>query len=202
VTWRSEEQNQTSIGSYRKRTDPHERRSVIVGLSGVPGAEQGIFARRNLFIGDVISYLGGLKTYRRNFLFGNMTQSEREDAGAMFYNFGNNAPPRWQVPPNMVIDIPDPYRNTAEYRTTFGHKVNHKFCSFGECNSRFRMVIHPFMGKLVCVVATEDIQKGEEIFVDYTMRLGYRSPAWFQEEYRAAKDRFTQRQNKESKVNK
>ena len=169
--WRREIQTHDNIGTQRQRMDPHERRSVYIGNSTIPGAGEGIIAKRSFQPTDLISYFGGLKTVRENFLFKNMTVSELEDAGSYFYNFGFNCPPHWNINRDLVIDTPNPYRSIVQYRTTLGHKVNHAFpmkkikkyqmeqnisklaSNFRVENARDIPCIHPFLGKLICLIA-------------------------------------------------
>lgn len=171
IIWRREIQTHNNIGTQRQRMDPHERRSVYIGDSTIPGAGEGIFAKRRFQPFELISYFGGLKTFKENFLFKNMTDSELEDAGSYFYNFGVNCPPHWNININLVIDTPHPYRSIVQYRTTLGHKINHAFplskikkyqkeqnisklaSNFRVENARDIPCIHPFLGKLICLIA-------------------------------------------------
>ena len=71
VIWRREIQTHNNVGSQRKKMDPHERRSVYIKDSPIPGAGEGVFAKRSYGPRDLISYFGGLKTVRENFIFPN-----------------------------------------------------------------------------------------------------------------------------------
>ncbi len=54
--WRCEETNSTWLGSWPLEVDPHERRSVYVADSGIPGSGEGLFAKRRFMPGDLVSY--------------------------------------------------------------------------------------------------------------------------------------------------
>ena len=54
--WRREDTNATWLGSYPRVMDPHERRSVYVGQSAIPGSGEGLFARRSFLPGELVAY--------------------------------------------------------------------------------------------------------------------------------------------------
>lgn len=62
------------------------------------------------------------------------------------------------------IDIPPSMWDIAVYRASLGHKVNHHF---HKTNTVYGTMKHPRFGTIRNVVAIEDIQAGEELFVDY-----------------------------------
>ena len=59
VRWEKEEANHSYICRHPKVMDPHERKSVYIGQSLVPGADEGLFARRSFMPGDIVSYFRG-----------------------------------------------------------------------------------------------------------------------------------------------
>ena len=79
-------------------------------------------------------------------------------------------------------------RELANFRTTLGHKVNHKFSE--EANGNFEVVKHPLFGVIVAIVAKEVIEEDDEIFVDYNYALGEESPAWFKEAHKKFQERY------------
>ena len=81
-------------------------------------------------------------------------------------------------------------RELANFRTTLGHKANHKFSK--EANGVFEVVKHPLFGVIVAIIATEVIEEDEEIFVDYNYALDEESPAWYKE----AHEKYQERNNK------
>ena len=164
VIWRREIQTHNNVGSQRRKMDPHERRSVYIKDSPIPGAGEGVFAKRSYGPRDLISYFGGLKTVRENFIFPNLTENEIKNVTSYFYNFGFKVPAEWKIKKDLVIDIPHQYRSIVEYRTTLGHKVNHAFqiqndkpgnaaVNFRYANAEVLPCIHPYLGKLLCLLA-------------------------------------------------
>ena len=80
---------------------------------------------------------------------------------------------------DLLLDIPFFYRSLAKYRTTLGHKANHKF---GQLNTDFMVVDHPVFGGIGGLMATEVIEEDDEIFVDY--RYDPQScPHWYKDDY-------------------
>ena len=59
--------------------------------------------------------------------------------------------------------------------------MNHKFDD--ENNSRFVVVKHPVFGVIVGLVATQEIRRGEEVYVNYHYDPQH-GPAWYREGYR------------------
>ena len=55
-----------SIGRHPLETDQYEDDSVYVAPSGVPGAGEGLFARRDIRGGDLVSLFSGTKIYKEN----------------------------------------------------------------------------------------------------------------------------------------
>ena len=53
--------------------EPHERKSVYIGPSNIPGAEEGVFARRTFLQGDLVSYFNGVKRLESQMFTSNMT---------------------------------------------------------------------------------------------------------------------------------
>ena len=67
-----------------------------------------------------------------------------------------------------------------EYRTTLGHKANHSFNN----NVEYVFVDHPVLGGIACLVATEDIDDGEEVFAHYRYGdIQLVQLFWYREEY-------------------
>ena len=48
---------------------------------------------------------------------------------------------------DLILDIPSGFRSISAYRTTLGHKANHKF---GQLNTDFVVVDHPVLGGTLC----------------------------------------------------
>ena len=72
--WSKDIANTTHITRYAKTVDPHERRSVYVGESQLPGGGEGIFARRTFMPGDLVSYFNGIRVTEDMMFYENMTE--------------------------------------------------------------------------------------------------------------------------------
>ena len=69
-----------NFGQFGKISDPHEIKSVYVGESSILSAGAGLFARRSFEDEQLVSYYGGVKSFRREFRARNRTEAEtRED---------------------------------------------------------------------------------------------------------------------------
>ena len=80
---------------------------------------------------------------------------------------------------DLILDIPLAYRTIDKYRTTLGHKANHKF---GQINTDFMVVDHPLFGGIGGLVARDVIEEDEEIFVDYRYDP-QSSPQWYKDHF-------------------
>ena len=89
------------------------------------------------------------------------------------------------------------FRELVNFRTTLGHKVNHKFSQ--EANGNFEVVKHPLFGVIAAVIAEEVIEEDEEIFVDYNyysedspLEDLLDCPDWYQKAYKEFEEKFKQ----------
>ncbi len=55
--WRREEVTKNFLGSNPRVRDPYERRNVFVGPSTIPGAGEGLFAKRDIEERELVAYL-------------------------------------------------------------------------------------------------------------------------------------------------
>ena len=180
VIWEKEETNVNNIGKNRKVMDPYERKSVYVAQATNPLANEGLFAKRKFSRGDIVSYYGGQKLFTEDKVFSNMTIEEKQRAESCHLALGKYAPAWWGYPPDLLLDVPEEYRSVGEYRTTLGHKANHSF----QNNAEYAFVDHPVLGGIACLVATKNIDDGEEVFAHY--RYGDIQQVqllWYREEY-------------------
>ena len=141
------------------------------------GKDDGIFARRRFWPGQLVSYFNGIKTTEAKIFHEKMTEKEELHAAAYYFGLGAYGPKIYNVPEHIELDIPDPYRSTNVYTATLGHKVNHKF---EETNVEFDFTDHPVYGVIVCLIATEDIDVDDELFVHYGYDLDA-APQWYQD---------------------
>ena len=176
IIWEKEDTNLSFIGKNRKVMDPYERKSVYVGKSTKPKANEGLFARRTFLPGDIVSYYGGQKVLIEDTIFKNMSTEEVYEESAYHMTIGKEAKELFGYPENMRLDISKRYRSIVEYRTTLGHKANHSF----ENNVDYVAVDHPVLGGIACLVAVADIDVDEEVFARY--KYGNTNLSWYNEE--------------------
>ena len=178
VVWKKHKTNTDYIGQHPRVMDPHEMKSVHVADSKLD-AEEGLFAKRIFSPGDLISYYSGHKTYLGNIIDPNsMTDVDIVEAASYLYSLGHHAPAWWNYPRDLLLDVGVKYRSTGSYRTTLAHKANHKF---GGKNSHWDVVIHPVVGGIACLVASKEIDEGDEIYVDYNYDIDDLVPTWYTE---------------------
>ena len=69
---------------------------MAVGVSGLAGAGEGLFALRNFLPGELVSYFAGSHTFESRIFFPNQTEGEEEEASAYMYRLGEDCP-KWLV---------------------------------------------------------------------------------------------------------
>lgn len=182
IVWRREETNATWLGSWPLVAEPHEWRSVYAARSRIPNSGEGLFAKRSFLPGDLISYYSGQKLVESDYESLILAEEDYETATAMSFAFGHLVPHRYNVPKDALLNLSPHYRDVINYRTTLGHKANHKF---GEGrNACFELAIHPIFGFVIAIEAVRAIRKGEEIFVAYNYDPhDAGTPRWYRELY-------------------
>ena len=78
--------------------DPHERKSVFVKTSLIPGSNEGLFARRAFSPGEIVSYFSGQRTDESLMFHANMTEEEEWVTGAYVFNLADRSPAWWEYP--------------------------------------------------------------------------------------------------------
>lgn len=134
-----------------------ESRRVQVQTSKVDNnAGEGLFAKIQFHAGDLICLYNGIR-YR----------SARGDEGSDYCIKLNS---------EIDIDIPPEFTDTQSYCATSGHKCNHSFLP----NAKWATLDHVRFGLICAVRATRNIQPGEEILVNYGIRMGI-APLWYKQ---------------------
>lgn len=142
--------------------DPYEEDRVVVKQSTVPGGGQGLFARCDLPRGSTVAYYTGLRLkkeiaferpgieneYTINLSEGDFVVEEDGD----------------DDDEELVLSVPVDMADPSRFCSTLGHKINH---SDTNDNCVFDFCIHPRFGPIRTIVACEDIQAGQELFIDY-----------------------------------
>ena len=58
IIWQREDATHNSLGSFAKHRDPYERKAVYVAPSTIPGAREGLFAKRDFEAHEMVAYFG------------------------------------------------------------------------------------------------------------------------------------------------
>ena len=78
--------------------DPHERKSVFVKTSLIPGSNEGLFARRAFSPGEIVSYFSGQRTSSSVMIHANMTEEEKWSTVDTVFGFDYHSPAWWEYP--------------------------------------------------------------------------------------------------------
>jgi len=142
--------------------DPYESSTVQVLTSRVPGANEGLFARKDIQPNTVLAFYHGRKV-----------RPKTADAESWDQNGYKIFDPAVE---DGTVDIPEKFRKLVNYSASLAHKTNHSFLP----NSEFMVFSHPRFGTIPCIASKHFIAKGEEIFVRYGYELDY-CPDWYLE---------------------
>ena len=114
----------TKISSEPRLEDPYEQRMVYVAESMIPGAGEGVFLRRDVRPGDLVSIYNGVR----------MTEQEsrlrKEDRRSAYRIHGQAG---------EILNIPTWAQSLDNYTASLGHKINHD----KKANAEFRFLDHP-----------------------------------------------------------
>ena len=148
LLYRQDISTSTTISSDPHLADPFEEKTVYVAQSGLEGAGEGLFLRRDVQEGDLVSLYNGVR----------MTEQEarlrKEDRRSPYRIHG------WD---GKILNIPPGLHFTENYSASSAHKANHA----KKANSEFRNLQHPRFGKILGIFMLRDGVAGEEILVDY-----------------------------------
>jgi hypothetical protein len=139
--------------------DPYEHQTVYVAKSKqCEYAGEGIFAKRLIRKGSLVAIFNGLR--------------QRDP----MYTKNIPAFSDYRIALDRIIslDITDKFTSLSIYRATLGHKTCHSFSA----NSTFMEINHPRFGRVMSVVAKEDIACDEEVLVSYNYRIS-QAPNWY-----------------------
>jgi hypothetical protein len=141
---------------YLTDSDPYEDKYVY--SKEVPGKGEGLFCKRRIKKGNLVSLYAG----------------KIISSGFMLSSF--KLPPyKIELNDHLSIDIPAPFNRISKYRATLGHKANHSFMP----NSEFTQLFHPKFGEINEVIALRDIEEDEEIVTDYNYEFHQATPKWY-----------------------
>ena len=80
---------------------------------------------------------------------------------------------------DLVLDIPGEFRDVVKFRRTLGHKANHLFLLH---NTQYRIVHHPVLGGIGCLIARIPVLPGDEVTANYNYKVEA-APDWYLEQY-------------------
>ena len=121
---------------------------VYVAPSLIPGAGEGLFARRTLPSGEIVSFYNGIR----------ITHAEVDTRD---WSVNNNT--LISLDESTVIDVPEEYSSTEAYCASLGHKANHSF----NPNCEYTPFYHPRFGYIKCIRTLCCVNEGEELTCNY-----------------------------------
>eukprot|EP00092_Neocalanus_flemingeri_P050076 GFUD01057758.1.p1 GENE.GFUD01057758.1~~GFUD01057758.1.p1 ORF type:complete len:470 (-),score=76.19 GFUD01057758.1:206-1615(-) len=154
IVYKRDVSNQKSISKWPFLKDPWEHKRVEARISHFEGAGEGLFAKRNIDIDELVALYNGTRT----------APSLEEDWSDY----------RVHLNSELDIDIPEGMRELDQYSATLSHKANHSF----EPNCRWSRIDHPRFGLICSITASRKIEKGEEVTVNYRLPL-HLAPKWY-----------------------
>ena len=149
--------------------DPYEGQMVEVKTSNAEDAGEGVFALQNIPTKTVVAFYNGVR------IPGDEADTEDswDDCSYRIFvaidddtDIDNDDTER--------VDMPVQFRSTKNYCATVGHKINHSF----NPNCKFSKYIHPMFGPIPCIITTEHVIAGQELFTYYKYLLSD-CPAWY-----------------------
>lgn len=127
--------------------DVYEQERVCVCESLIQDAGEGLYARRSLTEGEVVSFYNGVRLMH--------PEVDRRD-----WSLNSNT---ISLDDSIVLDVPAEYTSTSTYCASLGHKANHS----NTPNCQYLPYSHPRFGDIKCISALRAIQAGEELTCDY-----------------------------------
>ena len=158
------------ICSNMLHRDAYEKTLVEVKKSAVANdAGEGVYALRNIPRETVVAFYNGIRIPADE---EDINDSWDDCSYRIFVDIDDGTDIDNENTERM--DIPPKYRNTNAYCATVAHKINHSF----NPNCKFSKFIHPIFGPIPCVVTSEDVYAGDELFTYYKYLLSD-CPDWY-----------------------
>ena len=160
MPYRYESPNSTFITSTPKLMDPYEKSNIYIKGSTIPGMKfsQGIFVKRRIPRFRLVAVYAGLRMTHSEYdaNYDDTPDESHDDVHKNLIGLNDD----------FTIDVPPQLTSIVDYRSSLGHKANHKFDE-NEINAEFGKMNHPRFGLVKCIRSTRDIEPGEEIYVHY-----------------------------------
>ena len=144
-------------------SEPYEENSVVVARSKESNAGEGLYSKRSIEKGKVVSFYNGVR-----YLKG------RSERGKSY----KSSDYRVSLDKFTDLDIPLKYCMIENYRATLGHKACHSFDE-SKVNAKFENFHHPRFGQIIALVTTCDISTEDEILVNYNYKSLKKAPNWY-----------------------
>ena len=146
------------ISSDCMLADSFEKLHVYVAQSLIPGANEGLFAKKELPADFVCTFYNGIRV-------------PHNEVDARDWSLNDNT---ISLDDDIVIDVPPSFSSITEYCSSLAHKANHSFTP----NSMYDVCTHPRFGEIKCIRTLVPLNANDEILVDY----GYSHdtlPEWY-----------------------
>ena len=155
--------------------DPYEKQMVEVKRSNADNAGEGVFALQDIPSNTVVAFYNGIRIPADE---GDTNDSWDDCSYRIFVAIDEDT----DIDSNDTerVDMPAQYRSTESYCATVAHKINHSF----NPNCKFSKYIHPMFGPIPCVITTEDVIAGQELFTYYKYLLSD-CPLWYSDLWEA-----------------
>jgi len=161
------------MGNQGDIRDAYEHSMVYLAPSLIPGADEGLFARKDYPTNTLVSFYHGLNVPYDIEDFTNELYAFDEDAKVMKNVY------KIKIDSNTTyyIDLPlEVGRDTTLYQASLGHKVNHSFIA----NCRYRQMQHPRWGEIVGIFTTKHVRQQEEFLCNYGYDIDkHLVPLWY-----------------------
>lgn len=153
------------LSKYPLQVDLYEQDKVYVAQSGIPGAGEGLFTRKELPSNSVISFYNGVRL-------------SHEEVDSREWSLNDCT---ITLDEDVVLDVPQEYTALDKYCATLGHKANHARTP----NCEYVLFDHPRFGEIKAIKTICNVDKDCELTCDYEYfhkRLGTEDddlPPWF-----------------------
>jgi len=183
--YRFDESTSRRISSDPLLSDPFESLLVEARPSTIPDSGEGLFARRHLPAGVVVTWYNGTRER------GSRSERRRWDMNSNTIALIDDDPTQRT---GIDIDVAPKWSFTSTYKASLAHKCNHSFDET-QRNAMYDMALHPRFGLIKCIRTTKSIKPNEELYVDYGYALrihpksgrvlGKSGPEWYRKGYEA-----------------
>lgn len=138
---------------------------MSLGVSTIPGASEGLFARKDLEINTTVAFYHGTRSAQNQQISSalriSLSRARPEEYDPDTWETNNYKIFDPADMPDGTIDIPVWAQSSQAYTASLAHKTNHSFLP----NCQFVVYDHPKFGLIPSVSTIADIPAGAEITV-------------------------------------